>query len=105
MKIRKSTGPGTEPCGTPDVTCWKEEVAVLSTMHCLLFARYDVIHSIVRLSNLWDLSFISKISWSTTSNAFLRSKKTAPVSSPFSIFFSHLSSKPSNAVLHSNDFF
>ena len=99
MKIRNKTGPNIEPCGTPDFTSCIEECIFFSTIHCFLSERYDCIHFSELLSNLWERSFLSRISWPTTSNAFRISKNTAPIILPLSTLFSHLSKRLIRAVL------
>ena len=100
INIRKSAWPRTDPCGTPDVTSCIEELVLFLIMHWYLLERYDCIHAIARESNLCSRSFCNKISWSTTSNAFRKSKKIAPVISPLSMLLSHLSKRLISAVLH-----
>ena len=40
---RKSTGPKTDPCGTPDLTDSIDDFTVFSMMHCFLSFKYDFI--------------------------------------------------------------
>ena len=44
MKTKKSKGPSTVPCGTPDVTWAVSDVAPSSTTSCCLSLRNDLIH-------------------------------------------------------------
>ena len=44
MKTKKSKGPSTVPCGTPDVTWAVSNVAPSSTTSCCLSLRNDLIH-------------------------------------------------------------
>ena len=43
MYSKKSKGPRTEPCGTPDVTSVMSDRAPLTETRCLRFDRKDVI--------------------------------------------------------------
>ena len=43
MYSKKSIGPRTEPCGTPDVTSVMSDRAPLTETRCLRFDRKDVI--------------------------------------------------------------
>ena len=52
IKRRNSTGPKTEPWGTPDLTVWNSDFMFFSTIHCLRFARYDLIQLRDEFSNL-----------------------------------------------------
>mgnify|MGYP001595851294 CR=1 FL=1 len=44
MYIRKSKGPRTEPCGTPDATAMVSDCDPFSTTDCVLLSRNDFIH-------------------------------------------------------------
>ena len=85
MKISNSNGPRILPWGTPTVTVsgdeWKWSISVI----CCRFDRYDLnqlIDLFVKPNE--DIFFMSRL-WSTVSNAFAKSKNTAPVKLPDSI--------------------
>ena len=42
---RKSNGPNTDPCGTPDLTCDCGDVFPLTTTYWVLLDRKSVIHN------------------------------------------------------------
>ena len=42
MKIRKSSGPGIEPWGTPQSTERRSDDLFLNVRYCCLSARYDL---------------------------------------------------------------
>ena len=50
MYSKKSIGPRTEPCGTPDVTSVMSDRAPLTETRCLRFDRKDVIQLCVPVS-------------------------------------------------------
>ena len=56
MYSRKSIGPRTEPCGTPDVTSVMSDRAPLTETRCLRFDRKDVIQLCVLLVIPYELS-------------------------------------------------
>ena len=54
MYSKKSIGPRTEPCGTPDVTSVMSDRAPLTETRCLRFDRKDVIQLCVLPVILYD---------------------------------------------------
>ena len=75
MHKAKSSGPRTDPCGTPHFTSHIEESTPFITVNCFLLPRYDIkkLFACPRIPYLSNMS--SNISWTTVSNAFVRSMK------------------------------
>ena len=69
MYSKKSIGPRTEPCGTPDVTSVMSDRAPLTETRCLRFDRKDVIqlcvlppdYSVPFASRGWENASVSKL--------------------------------------------
>ena len=59
MYMRKSNGPNTDPCGTPDSTC--EDVVPLTTTHWVLFDRKSVIHAKISLLSIAKCAVLLKM--------------------------------------------
>ena len=78
---------------------WKDDFILFSRIHCLLPVRYDFIQCREIVSNLYIDNFFRSRLWSTTSNAFLKSKNIAPTVSPLSILLSQLSTSFIRVVL------
>ena len=70
---KKNNGPNTEPCGTPHDTVPKSEFTPFMTMHWRLLVKYDLKKSLTSPRIPYHSSLYNKISWSTVSNAFLKS--------------------------------
>jgi len=68
--IVKSTGPNTDPCGTPPVTGMKQELQPLSTTFCRLFDKKSFIHINIFPWTPKEESFCNKRWWGTESKAF-----------------------------------
>ena len=72
-----STGPNTEPCGTPNMTGEEEEAELLTTTHWFLSRRYDrnhwrAVERMPKTVSRWE----RRIWWSIVSNAAERSSKS-----------------------------
>jgi len=78
-----SRGPRTNPCGTPNRTIFCVDRAEPCRMHSTLFDRYDWSQSSAAALILKEtLSRVSRMSWSTVSNAADRSSKARTDRSP-----------------------
>ncbi len=71
-------------CGTPIITGCSSERVHLKLTCWIRLDKYVLNHPSSLLSTAYATSFLSKIPWSTVSNAFLRSIKTAPTKFPLS---------------------
>ena len=102
---KEQTGPNIEPCGTPDFTsCIEECVFFFFFFFVCFFSTFCQRGMTASISAndyqiYQNIVFLVEFPSSTTSNAFRRSKNTAPVISPLSILFSHLSKRLIRAVL------
>ena len=84
MYSKKSIGPRTDPCGTPDVTSVMSDRAPLTETRCLRFDRKDVIQLCVLLVlNLlvitYELSLDRRRLCGTLSKALEKSRRIASV--------------------------
>ena len=72
-----STGPNTEPCGTPNMTGEKEEAELLTTAHWFLSRRYDRNHwrAVEQMPKTVSRRE-RRICWLIVSNAAERSSKS-----------------------------
>ena len=74
MYTKKSIGPSTDPCGTPDLTILLDDRLLDTRTHWFLFIRKLLIQE----SNFPDtfalLNFCRSIDWSTRLNAFAKSR-------------------------------
>jgi len=82
MKMRKSIGPSTEPCGTPLVTSDHDERQPFKHTRCFR----PLSHACIQLT-LWLLSFISSLWWGTLSKAFAKSRNITATLWPSSTDF------------------
>ena len=67
-KIRKSTGPSTDPWGTPEMRVKMEESLPSTRTSCVLFERKFWIQTPNYPFTPMDFNFLSRRSWSTLSN-------------------------------------
>ena len=79
MYKRKSKGPSTEPCGTPDVTGTSDEHSPSRTTVCDLPMRKDLIQEIVDLFTPCCCNLKSNLRWLTLSKALLKSRSIRSV--------------------------
>ena len=90
MYIRKSKGPSTEPWGTPMFKARVSDISLLIAVCWVLSARY-VLNNFKGIPlTPYCSSLARRMSWSTVSNAFWKSRKTPqaifPSSAAFQIF-------------------
>ena len=79
----KSKGPKMEPCGTPQFKQQTEDLSPQNTTAWVLSVRNDVIQwRIIPPMPKDDCSRRSRMSWSTVSNAALRSRSPTSETSP-----------------------
>ena len=76
-----------DPCGTPQVTSKKSDRLPLTSTHCVRLHKYERNHDTDEFETPTDISFESKISWLTVSNAFCRSINTIPTKFRFATSF------------------
>jgi len=76
IKMRISTGPSSDPCGTPLHTRLQLEHEPSWQTHCFLSANQARIQLHTKPSISWTFSFNSRRWWGTLSNALARSKLT-----------------------------
>ena len=88
---KKSRGPRTLPCGTPDCMVPNVDSLPFAQTYCDLSDRYDLMKGMTEWLFKYTLIFGCRIVWSTKSKAFLKSKNTAPTSSERSIAESYIS--------------
>ena len=81
--VRKSKGPSTVPWGTPESTGAGEDFAPSTSTVCSRLVRKERIHRRSGPPMPTAESFDKRISWSTLSNAFEKSRRTASVCSLF----------------------
>ena len=74
MYSKKSIGPRTEPCETPDVTYVVSDRAPLTETRCLRFDRKDVLPVIP-----YEVSLDRRRLWRTLSKALAKSRRIASV--------------------------
>ena len=74
MKARKSTGPSTMPCGTPDSTGTQPDPSPTTTTLCVRPSRKDFIHAWVFPLIPWFQSLVINRWCGTLSNAFEKSR-------------------------------
>ena len=79
MYGKKSIGPRTEPCGTPDVTSVVSDRAPLTETRCLRFDRKDVIQLCVLPVVPYEVSLDRRRLCGTLSKALAKSKRIASV--------------------------
>ena len=79
MYSKKSIGPRTDPCGTPDVTSVMSDRAPLTETRCLRFDRKDVIQLCVLLVIPYELSLDRRRLCGILSKALAKSRRIASV--------------------------
>ena len=84
MYIKKSRGPRTDPCGTPDSTCLDGDSLPFRTTNCSLSYRYENSHLRMCLLIPDVSNFCNSDRWGTESNALRKSKNIAHTSLPVS---------------------
>lgn len=82
MYVPNGNGPKTDPCGTPMSLEQRLDLIPFTLTHCCLPSKYDLNHidDILKSGN----NLFIKILRSTVSNAFFRSRNTAPTTWPLS---------------------
>ena len=96
MYSKKSIGPRTEPCGTPDVTYVVSDRAPLTETRCLLFDRTDVIQLCVLAVIPYEVSLDRRRLCGTLSKALAKSRRIASVCVLLSILLCY------NIIAHTN---
>ena len=79
MYGKKSIGPRTEPCGTPDVTSMVSDRAQLTETRCLRFDRKDVIQLCVLTVIPYEVSLDGRRLCGTLAKASAKSRRIASV--------------------------
>ena len=79
MYGKKSIGPRTEPCGTPDVTSVVSDRASLTATRCFRFDRKDVIQLCVLPVIPYEVSLDKMRLCGTLSKALAKSRRIASV--------------------------
>ena len=79
IDIRKSTGPNTEPCGTPNVMFDIEEFQFLIETYCFLLVKYDSNQCCKTPLTPLCRSLLINMLWLIVSNAFEKYRYTAMV--------------------------
>ena len=79
MYSKKSIGPITERCGTPDVTPVMSDRAPLTETRCLRFNRKDVIQLCVLPVIQYEVSLDRRRLCGTLSKALAKSSRIAPI--------------------------
>ena len=79
MYSKKSIGPRTEPCGTPDVTSVVSDRTPLNETRCLRFDRKDVIQLCVLPVIPYEVSLDRRRLCGTLSKALAKSRRIASV--------------------------
>ena len=96
MNMLKSSGPKTDPCGTPTFNSDQELKELLILVLCHLFDKYDLISLNALLSKPYACNLAIRRSWFIVSNALDRSINTAPPYPPLSRDTSQLFNIASN---------
>ena len=76
---KKSIGPRTEPCGTPDVTSVMSDRDPLTDTRCLRFDRKDVIKLCVLLVIPYEVSLDRRRLCGTLSKGLVKSRRIASI--------------------------
>ena len=76
---KKSIGPRTEPCGTPDVTSVMSDRAPLTETRCLRFDRKDVIQLCVLPVIPYEVNLDRRRLCGTLSKALAKSRRIASI--------------------------
>ena len=79
MCSKKSIGPRTEPCGTPDVASVMSDRAPLTETRCLRFDRKDMIQLCVLPVIPYEVSLDRRCSCGTLSKALAKSRRIASI--------------------------
>ena len=79
MYSKKSIGPRTEPCGTPDVTSVMSDRAPLTETRCLRFDRKDVIQLCVLPVIPYEVNLDRRRLCGTLSKALAKSRRIASI--------------------------
>ena len=93
MNKIKRVGPSTEPWGTPVVTTSHPALKLPETVPCDWSVKYEL-----ELCNLYAWSFCINMARLIRSNSFLRSRNSAPMMFPSSMFFNQESTNLIRAV-------
>ena len=87
MYSRKSPGPKTVPCGTPQVILEILYANPLINTICLKSTKYDLNHLFASSWIQWWNNLVKRMLWSTVSKAFWRSTKISHAKLPSSRAF------------------
>ena len=79
MYSKKSTGPRTEPCGTPNITSVMSDRAPLTETRSLRFGRKDVIQLCVLPVIPYEVSLDRRRLYGTLSKALAKSRRIASI--------------------------
>ena len=82
IKMMKSNGPSTEPCGTPLTTFSQLDTALPRTTRCLRPVRKSSTHLSSLSSSPKCRSLNMSTRWDSLSNALVKSRKTASAMKP-----------------------
>ena len=83
--IKKRSGPRIVPWGMPQVRKWSPEREPFTKHRCLRQSKYDLNHSYEVPWTPYLFNLDKRISWSTVSKAFFKSKKTTAFTLPWSM--------------------
>ena len=75
-------GPKIVPCGTPALMVVKLDLTMPIFTRCLRWRKKDVSHLVIKFGNPSDAHLVSKIWWSTLSNALLESTSSTRIKVP-----------------------
>ena len=75
-------GPKIVPCGTPALMIVSLDFTPPIFTRCLRWHRKDVSHLVIKVGNPSDAHLVSKIWWSTLSNALLKSTSSTRIMVP-----------------------
>jgi len=100
MYRRKSKGPRTVPCGTPDVTGSQVDWDPFTTTRCLRLDKKELIQLSVLPRIPYESILVSKRWWGTESKAFEKSKIATSVGDPESRALAQSSIASINWVSH-----
>ena len=79
---KKPIGPKIVPCGTPALTVVNLDITQPILTRCIHWHKQYVSQLVIKCSNPSDANLVSKIWWSTRSNAFLKSTSSTRIMVP-----------------------
>ena len=91
--------PKIDPCVTPALIDQCSEQLWFTLTNCCLFDKYDLKNCIILVENMYNDNVCSRMSWSTKSKAFRRSRNTEPMILPESISFIQMLNNFNNALI------